>query len=238
MRASSTSPLRPLASRDRRSSPSSSRRRCARGSRRRPSSSRRRCQSTPATGSGPSRTTTTRISGASPSQRALVSSDNSVYAQLTDLVGPKAIVETAHALGIKSPLDPYFSIGLGSVAVNPLEMARAYSTIANDGWRVDGSRVRRHAPRRRERRADSHAPRGRERSAADRGDRAWRGRDPHVDPPGRRPIRDRDARPPFLESRSRARRARRTTTATPGSSGTRPSSRSRSGSGTRTGCGP
>ncbi|HLG08516.1 MAG TPA: PBP1A family penicillin-binding protein [Gaiellaceae bacterium] len=71
--------------------------------------------------------------------RGLVSSDNSVYAQLTDLVGPKAIVDTAHALGIRSPLDPYFSIGLGSVAVNPLEMARAYATLANGGRRVDGS---------------------------------------------------------------------------------------------------
>jgi len=71
--------------------------------------------------------------------QALVSSDNSVYAQLTDVVGPKAIVETAHVLGIKSPLDAYFSIGLGSVAVNPLEMARAYATIANGGRRVDGS---------------------------------------------------------------------------------------------------
>jgi len=71
--------------------------------------------------------------------RAMVSSDNTVYAQLTDLVGPKAIVETAHALGISSPLDAYFSIGLGSVAVNPLEMARAYSTIANEGRRVDGA---------------------------------------------------------------------------------------------------
>ncbi len=71
--------------------------------------------------------------------RALVSSDNSVYAQLTDLVGPKAIVETAHALGIRSPLEAYFSIGLGSVAVNPLEMTRAFATIANGGRRVDGS---------------------------------------------------------------------------------------------------
>ena len=62
-----------------------------------------------------------------------------MYAQLTDLVGPKAIVETAHELGIRSPLDPYFSIGLGSVAVNPLEMARAYATLANEGRRVDGS---------------------------------------------------------------------------------------------------
>jgi penicillin-binding protein 1A len=71
--------------------------------------------------------------------RALVSSDNTVYAQLTDLVGPAQIVKTAHDLGIHSPLDPYFSIGLGSVSVNPLELARAYSTFANDGLRVDGA---------------------------------------------------------------------------------------------------
>ena len=36
--------------------------------------------------------------------RAMVSSDNSVYAQLTDLVGPKAIVKTSHSLGIRSRL--------------------------------------------------------------------------------------------------------------------------------------
>ncbi len=70
---------------------------------------------------------------------AMVSSDNTVYAQLTDIVGPREIVKTAHALGIKSPLDAYFSIGLGSGAVNPLEMARAYATIANGGRRVDGA---------------------------------------------------------------------------------------------------
>ena len=71
--------------------------------------------------------------------RAMVSSDNSVYAQLTDLVGPKAIVKTSHSLGIRSRLAPYFSIGLGSVAVSPLEMARAYATVANEGRRVDGA---------------------------------------------------------------------------------------------------
>jgi penicillin-binding protein 1A len=70
---------------------------------------------------------------------AIVTSDNSVYARLTDIVGPKAIVKTAHALGIKSPLDAYFSIGLGFEAVNPLEMARAYATFANDGRRIDSS---------------------------------------------------------------------------------------------------
>jgi penicillin-binding protein 1A len=71
--------------------------------------------------------------------RAIVSSDNSVFAQLTDLVGPKEIVKTAHTLGMSSQLAPYFSIGLGSGAVSPLEMARAYATFANDGRRVDGS---------------------------------------------------------------------------------------------------
>ena len=71
--------------------------------------------------------------------RAMVSSDNSVYAQLTKIVGPKSIVDTAHRLGIRSELPAYFSIGLGAVAVNPLDMTRAYATIANDGKRVDGS---------------------------------------------------------------------------------------------------
>ena len=70
---------------------------------------------------------------------AIVPSDNTVFAQLTDLVGPKAIVRTAHVLGIKSKLNAYFSIGLGNEAVNPLEMARVYATFANDGKRVDSS---------------------------------------------------------------------------------------------------
>ena len=59
--------------------------------------------------------------------------------QLTNIVGPRSIVDTAHRLGIRSKLPAYFSIGLGFVAVNPLDMARAYATIANDGKRVDGS---------------------------------------------------------------------------------------------------
>ena len=71
--------------------------------------------------------------------RAMVSSDNSVYAQLTQLVGPKSIVRTARSLGIRTELPAYFSIGLGAVAVNPLDMARAYATIANAGKRIDGA---------------------------------------------------------------------------------------------------
>jgi penicillin-binding protein 1A len=66
-------------------------------------------------------------------------SDNTVYAQLTQLVGPAAIARTAHRLGITSPLKSYFAIGLGAEAVNPLEMARAYSAFANGGLRIDGA---------------------------------------------------------------------------------------------------
>jgi membrane peptidoglycan carboxypeptidase len=69
----------------------------------------------------------------------MVASDNAVYAQLTAFLGPKAIVRTARDLGVRSDLPAYFSLGLGAVAVNPLDMARAYATIANDGQRVDGS---------------------------------------------------------------------------------------------------
>jgi penicillin-binding protein 1A len=70
--------------------------------------------------------------------KAISASDNSVFAQLTKVVGPSHVVRTAHQVGITSPLQSVFSIGLGSQAVNPLEMARAYATFANGGYRVDG----------------------------------------------------------------------------------------------------
>jgi penicillin-binding protein 1A len=71
-------------------------------------------------------------------QTATILSDNSVYAQLTSLVGPGNVVRMAHRLGIRSDLQPYLSIGLGAQGVNPLEMARAFSAFANGGLRIDG----------------------------------------------------------------------------------------------------
>ena len=71
--------------------------------------------------------------------KATSASDNSVFAQLTRVVGPSAIATTARQLGITSPLQAYFAIGLGAEAVNPLEMARAYGSFANGGYRIDGS---------------------------------------------------------------------------------------------------
>jgi penicillin-binding protein 1A len=66
--------------------------------------------------------------------RATLSSDNTVYAQLTLDTGPAKVAAMARRLGIReSPLSPFPSIGLGSQEVTPLEMASAYATIAAGG---------------------------------------------------------------------------------------------------------
>jgi penicillin-binding protein 1A len=68
---------------------------------------------------------------------ATIHSDNSVYTQLTQLVGPHRVAATAKKLGVTSKLNGYLSIGLGAEAVNPLELARAYVPFANGGVRID-----------------------------------------------------------------------------------------------------
>jgi penicillin-binding protein 1A len=72
-------------------------------------------------------------------EQATIHSDNSVYAQLTSVVGPQNVARIARDAGISSKLNSYFAIGLGAEAANPLEMARAFSTFANGGNRIDGS---------------------------------------------------------------------------------------------------
>ena len=78
-------------------------------------------------------------------ETATIQSDNTVYAQLTQVLRPKAVARMARQLGITSPLQGYFSLGLGGEAVNPLEMARAYAAFANGGRRIDGSLLGNHA---------------------------------------------------------------------------------------------
>jgi penicillin-binding protein 1A len=71
--------------------------------------------------------------------KAIAVSDNTVFAQLTRDVGPKNVARTARRLGIGRPLQGVFSIGLGTQAVSPLDMARAYASFADGGDRIDGS---------------------------------------------------------------------------------------------------
>ncbi len=66
--------------------------------------------------------------------RGTLASDNTIYAQLTLDVGPRYVWQMAHRLGVHlSPDKPVASIGLGSLAVSPLDMAAAYATFAAMG---------------------------------------------------------------------------------------------------------
>jgi len=68
-------------------------------------------------------------------QQATVASDNTVFAQLDLDVGPKAVAQTAKAMGITTELDGIPAEGLGGlrIGVSPLEMASAYGTLAAGG---------------------------------------------------------------------------------------------------------
>lgn len=64
---------------------------------------------------------------------ATVRSVNVVYARIIRDVGPQRVAQIAQAMGIKSNIPPYPSIALGTSEVNPLEMASAFGTLANNG---------------------------------------------------------------------------------------------------------
>ena len=68
-----------------------------------------------------------------PLKAAFAQSISSVAVKLGQEVGIDNIVNTAHAMGIKSPLDNTPSLALGSSDVNLLELVNAYSTVVNDG---------------------------------------------------------------------------------------------------------
>jgi penicillin-binding protein 1A len=69
---------------------------------------------------------------------ATAQSDNSVYAELGMQVGRDKVAQEATDMGIKTELstNPAMLLGGLKVGVTPLEMAFAYSTLANSGKRV------------------------------------------------------------------------------------------------------
>jgi penicillin-binding protein 1A len=70
--------------------------------------------------------------------KATILSDNTVFAQLDADLGPDKVRSTAYAMGITTHLDaiPAEAIGGLRIGVTPLEMADAYSTLANGGTHV------------------------------------------------------------------------------------------------------
>jgi penicillin-binding protein 1A len=78
--------------------------------------------------------------------RATLSSDNTVYAQLTLDLTPESVGKMAEQLGVKTELrvDGTYvpSMGLGSIAVSPLDMASAYATLAAGGIACEPMSIR------------------------------------------------------------------------------------------------
>ena len=66
-------------------------------------------------------------------KRALMKSVNSVAAQLVEKTGPEEVIRNAHSCGIKSHLEPVYSVALGTSGVSPLEMAASFATFATGG---------------------------------------------------------------------------------------------------------
>ncbi|HUO54939.1 MAG TPA: penicillin-binding protein 1A [Rhodoblastus sp.] len=64
---------------------------------------------------------------------ALAMSLNTVAVRLGLEVGPRAIIQTAHRLGVASELQANASIALGTSEVTPLELVTAYVPFANGG---------------------------------------------------------------------------------------------------------
>jgi len=68
---------------------------------------------------------------------ATTKSVNTVYAQMIDTIKPRPVRKIAEDAGITSKLEAVCALTLGTSAVSPLEMARAYGTFAARGVRAD-----------------------------------------------------------------------------------------------------
>jgi penicillin-binding protein 1A len=64
---------------------------------------------------------------------------NVIAGRLTigEIAPPNQVIRYAERMGIKSSLQPYPSIALGTSEVTPLELTSAFATIANNGIHVD-----------------------------------------------------------------------------------------------------
>ena len=73
---------------------------------------------------------------------ALAQSRNVVAVKLAEKVGIDRVIEYAHRMGVRAPLEANLSLALGSSVVAPLDMAAGYATLANAGIHIDPSPLR------------------------------------------------------------------------------------------------
>jgi penicillin-binding protein 1A len=62
---------------------------------------------------------------------------NLVAVRLILEIGPSAVVDYAHKMGISTPLRPFPSLALGSSEVIPIELVSSFGVFANQGVRVE-----------------------------------------------------------------------------------------------------
>lgn len=64
---------------------------------------------------------------------AFARSINTIAVQIAREAGIPNIIKTAHAMGIKTPLNETPAVSLGASDVSLLELVNAYGTVINDG---------------------------------------------------------------------------------------------------------
>jgi penicillin-binding protein 1A len=69
--------------------------------------------------------------GPIPLRQALAESRNAAAVWIARAIGVSAVIQTAHQMGIRTPLQPYISTALGASEVRLLELADAYRGIAS-----------------------------------------------------------------------------------------------------------
>jgi len=74
---------------------------------------------------------------------ALTSSINTIAVKVLIDVGFDPVIKLAQQMGIKSQLQPMYSLALGSSEVNLLELTSAYGTLATQGMHVEPHGIRR-----------------------------------------------------------------------------------------------
>jgi len=75
-------------------------------------------------------------------REAMEESRNIVTVKLLNQVGYGRTIETARKMGITSPLNPYPSMGLGTMEVSLIDLTTAYSIFPNQGVRVEPHFIR------------------------------------------------------------------------------------------------
>ena len=73
---------------------------------------------------------------------ALAQSRNVVAVKLAQQIGIDRVIEYAHRMGVRAPLEANLSLALGSSVVSPLDQAAGYATLADQGIHIDPSPIR------------------------------------------------------------------------------------------------